>query len=202
MSVLSGKLFIVSAASGAGKTSLVAALLNKHAEIALSVSYTTRPARPGEVNGVNYHFVDEPTFLAMMARGEFLESAHVHGARYGTSQQQVRDTLASGRDMILEIDWQGAAQVRRLFPEAVSIFILPPSIEALAQRLNSRGQDSSEVIAKRLAAAREEMSHACEFDYAIMNDTFDIALRDMEVIIRAQSLHCADQLKRHAHLFA
>lgn len=201
MTSISGKLFIISAASGAGKTSLVAALLKQQPDIALSVSFTTRPMRPGEVDGVNYHFVDEATFLAMMERGEFLECAHVHGARYGTSQLKVRETIAQGQDLILEIDWQGAAQVRTLFPDAISIFILPPSIDTLAQRLNSRGQDSAEVIARRLAAAREEMSHACEFDYAIMNDDFTVALSDLAAIIRSNHLRCADQLTRHAHLF-
>ncbi len=198
---MTGNLFIVSAASGAGKTSLVSALLQANSEIELSVSYTTRAPRPGEVDGVNYHFVSEASFLQMLEQAEFLESAHVHGARYGTSQKRVDSTLQAGRDLILEIDWQGAAQVRSLYPQAISIFILPPSIEALAQRLNSRGQDSSEVIARRLAAARDEMSHAGEFDYAIMNNDFQMALEDLRAIIRSQRLVCSKQLALHQHLF-
>lgn len=198
---MTGNLFIVSAASGAGKTSLVSALLKANSEIELSVSYTTRAPRPGEVDGVNYHFVSEASFLQMLEQAEFLESAHVHGARYGTSQKRVDSTLQAGRDLILEIDWQGAAQVRSLYPQAISIFILPPSIEALAQRLNSRGQDSSEVIARRLAAARDEMSHAGEFDYAIMNNDFQMALEDLRAIIRSQRLVCSKQLALHQHLF-
>lgn len=198
---MTGNLFIVSAASGAGKTSLVSALLQANSEIELSVSYTTRAPRPGEVDGVNYHFVSEASFLQMLEQAEFLESAHVHGARYGTSQKRVDSTLQAGRDLILEIDWQGAAQVRSLYPQAISIFILPPSIEALAQRLNSRGQDSSEVIARRLAAARDEMSHAGEFDYAIMNNDFQVALEDLRAIIRSQRLVCSKQLALHQHLF-
>ncbi|OYY92265.1 MAG: guanylate kinase, partial [Methylophilales bacterium 16-45-7] len=154
-----GNLFIVTAASGAGKTSLVKALLAKDPHIKLSISHTTRHPRPLEQDGVHYHFVDDVTFLSMLDQGEFLESAHVHGARYGTSQTGVNTALASGQDVILEIDWQGAEQVRKMYANAVSIFVLPPSVETLAERLNNRGQDSAEVIAKRVAAAREEMRH-------------------------------------------
>lgn len=195
-----GKLFIVTAASGAGKTSLVNALLKQDARLRLSVSHTTRKPRPGETHGVDYHFVDESTFLRMLAEMQFLENAEVHGARYGTAQAQVLETLSQGYDVILEIDWQGAAQVRRLFPQAIGIFILPPSMEALAERLNQRGQDSAETIAKRVLAAREEMRHVGEFDYVIINDDFTLALQELDSIVRAQRLVGADQLQRHAQL--
>ena len=197
---MSGNLFIVTAASGAGKTSLVRELLAADQQIKLSVSYTTRQPRPGEVNGEHYHFVDDATFLKMLGEGDFLESAHVHGARYGTSQTRVDEALAAGNDLILEIDWQGAAQVRKLYPSAISIFILPPSITALESRLRGRGQDSEEVIIKRLAAARDEMSHVGEFDYVTINDKFEESLQDLTAIIRAQRLKSATQLTRHAAL--
>ena len=197
---MSGNLFIITAASGAGKTSLVRALLAADKQIKLSISYTTRQPRPGEVNGEHYHFVDDATFLAMLGEGDFLESAHVHGARYGTSQTRVKEALASGNDLILEIDWQGAAQVRKLYPEAISIFILPPSIAELESRLRGRGQDSEEVILKRLAAARDEMSHVGEFDYVTINDIFEESLQDLAAIFRAERLKCANQLTRYAAL--
>ncbi len=197
---MSGNLFIITAASGAGKTSLVRELLVRDSQIKLSVSYTTRQPRPGEVNGEHYHFVEDATFLSMLGGGDFLESAHVHGARYGTSQTRVDEALASGNDLILEIDWQGAAQVRKLYPEAISIFILPPSIPELESRLRGRGQDSEEVILKRLAAAREEMSHVGEFDYVTINDKFEESLQDLAAIVRAQRLKCAAQLTRYAAL--
>ncbi|CEN55090.1 guanylate kinase [Candidatus Methylopumilus turicensis] len=197
---MSGNLFIITAASGAGKTSLVRALLAADSQIKLSISYTTRQPRPGEVNGEHYHFVEEATFLSMLGEGDFLESAHVHGARYGTSQTRVDEALASGNDLILEIDWQGAAQVRKLYSEAISIFILPPSIPELESRLRGRGQDSEEVILKRLAAAREEMSHVGEFDYVTINDKFEKSLQDLVSIVRAQRLKCNAQLARHAAL--
>lgn len=195
-----GNLFIITAASGAGKTSLVKALLAKDAQIQLSISHTTRLPRPLEQQGVHYHFVDDATFLAMLEKGEFLESAHVHGARYGTSQAGVNAALASGHDVILEIDWQGAAQVREIYPNAISIFILPPSVETLAERLNNRGQDSAEVIAKRVAAAREEMRHLVEFDYVTINDDFDVALHDLLAIVRTQRLKMAAQVTRYQAL--
>lgn len=195
-----GNLFIVTAASGAGKTTLVKALLKADPQLRLSISHTTRKPRPGEANEVDYHFVDEATFLQMLGAAQFLESAHVHGNRYGTSQKAVDDELNAGHDVILEIDWQGAAQVRELYPHAVSIFILPPSIETLEQRLNSRAQDCSDTIAKRVAAAREEMSHVSEFDYVTINDNFDVALQDISAIIRAQRLVAATQLQRHTDL--
>lgn len=197
---MSGNLFIITAASGAGKTSLVRALLEADSQIKLSVSYTTRQPRPGEVNGEHYHFVDEATFLKMLGEGDFLESAHVHGARYGTSQTRVDEALAADNDLILEIDWQGAAQVRQLYPAAISIFILPPSMAELESRLRGRGQDSEEVIIKRLAAARDEMSHVGEFDYVTINDKFEESLQDLEAIVRTQRLKCTAQLTRNAAL--
>jgi len=198
--MISGNLFIITAASGAGKTSLVRELLAADSQIKLSVSYTTRKPRPGEVDAEHYHFVDEATFLEMLGEGDFLESAEVHGARYGTSQTRVDSVLKQGNDLILEIDWQGAEQVRRLYPQAISIFILPPSIEALEQRLHGRGQDSKEVIAKRLAVARDEMSHVAEFDYVTINDVFEVALDDLRAIIRAQRLKLQAQTERHQAL--
>ncbi len=195
-----GNLFIITAASGAGKTSLVRALLEQDTQIQLSVSYTTRQPRVGEVNGEHYHFVDEASFLKMLDENDFLESAHVHGARYGTSKTCVDEVLAAGQDLILEIDWQGAAQVRQLYPEAISIFILPPSMQELESRLRGRGQDSDEVIAKRLAAAKDEMSHVGEFDYVTINDKFEVALEDLNAIVRTQRLKREKQLARHATL--
>lgn len=195
-----GNLFIITAASGAGKTSLVRDLLQQDSQIQLSVSYTTRQPRVGEVNGEHYHFVDEASFLKMLDDNDFLESAHVHGARYGTSKTCVNEVLASGQDLILEIDWQGAAQVRQFYPEAISIFILPPSMQELESRLRGRGQDSDEVIAKRLAAAKDEMSHVGEFDYVTINDKFEVALEDLNAIVRTQRLKREKQLARHATL--
>jgi len=200
MSMNIGNLFIITAASGAGKTSLIKALLAKDEHLKLSISHTTRNPRPGEVNGVDYHFVDDATFLRMLGEAQFLESAEVHDARYGTSQSAVEAPLKNGFDVILEIDWQGAAQVRGLYPHAISIFVLPPSIEALERRLNGRGQDSAEVIARRVAAARTEMRHVGEFDYVTINDDFDVALQDITAIIRAQRLKGIIQLKRYANL--
>jgi len=195
-----GNLFIISAPSGAGKTSLIKALLAEDKNVTLSISHTTRKPRPGEVSGVDYHFVDEPTFLLMLGEAQFLESAHVHGARYGTSQCAVDAPLKAGQDVILEIDWQGAQQVRHLYPDAISIFVLPPSIETLEQRLNSRGQDSQETISRRVAAAREEMSHVGEFDYVTINHYFEEALQDIRAVIRSRRLVAAKQLQRYAAL--
>jgi guanylate kinase len=199
--MMTGNLFIITAASGTGKTSLLRALLAVDAQIERSVSYTTRQPRLGEADGVDYHFVDEAQFMRMLCDGDFLESAEIYGARYGTSQTLVDIALQAGNDLVLEIDWQGAEQVRRLYLEAISIFILPPSLEALAERLNSRGQDSAEVIARRLAAAREEMSHASEFDYVIMNDDFQTALEDLRAIVRTQRLRRDKQLQQYQNLF-
>ena len=183
-----GRLFIVTAPSGAGKSSLIDALLKDDARLKLSVSYTTRAPRPGEQDGREYHFVDEPAFLAMLARGEFLESAEVHGNRYGTSQRLIEQALARGEDLVLEIDWQGAQQVRRLYPGCVGIFILPPSVAELERRMRARGQDADAVIRRRLASAEEEISHAPEFDYVIINKDFDEAKRDLQAIIRVERL--------------
>lgn len=198
--MISGNLFIITAASGAGKTSLVEALLAKDARIKRSVSHTTRRPRSGEENGLHYHFVNEAQFLEILSAGGFLESADVHGAKYGTSQSGVDTALQAGYDVILEIDWQGAAQVRAIYSKAISIFILPPSVETLAERLNNRGQDSAEVIAKRVAAAREEMRHVVEFDYVTINDNFEVALQDLMAIIRASRLESQSQLQRYAAL--
>jgi guanylate kinase len=197
---MSGNLFIVCAPSGAGKTSLVAELLNIDSKIKLSVSYTTRNPRPGEVDGREYHFVTPEKFGKMIERGEFLESARVHGNQYGTSQPWIDQQRAAGQDILLEIDWQGAAQVRKLIPDTVGIFILPPSFETLMARLNKRAQDPPDVIAQRLLAAREEISHVGEFDYVIINDKFDVAAQDLAAIVRAQRLKTAAQLTRHQTL--
>ncbi|HEU4708422.1 MAG TPA: guanylate kinase [Methylophilaceae bacterium] len=194
---MTGNLFIITAPSGAGKTSLVRSLLAADNCVQKSISYTTRQPRPGEVNGVDYHFVDEAQFLHMLSEGAFLESAEVHGARYGTSQEQVEAVLRLDRDVVLEIDWQGAAQVRSLYPQSVSIFVLPPSRETLRHRLTARGQDSDGVIARRFAAAREEMSHVSEFDYVTINDEFDVAVKDICAIVRTQRLKRDKQLRRH-----
>ena len=195
-----GNLFIITAASGAGKTSLVKELLAADSFVKLSISHTTRQPRPGEQNGVHYHFVSETQFLEILNAGGFLESADVHGAKYGTSQASVDAALQAGFDVILEIDWQGAAQVRTLYPQSIGIFILPPSVETLEQRLNGRGQDTSAVIASRVAAAREEMSHVVEFDYVTINDNFEVALQDLIAIIRASRLQAQTQLQRYANL--
>ena len=196
----SGNLFIVSAASGAGKTSLLKALLAQDTQLKLSISHTTRAPRVGEENGVHYHFVRDDQFAEILNAGGFLESALVHGAQYGTSEEAVRNRLKLGLDVVLEIDWQGAAQVRKVMPNAISIFILPPSIETLQQRLRGRGQDAEEVIAKRVAAARDEMRHVSEFDYVTINDVFDEALQDLLAIVRTQRLTTASQLQRHTKL--
>jgi len=181
-----GRLFVITAPSGAGKTSLIEALMREDPSLKLSISYTTRAPRPGEKNGVDYHFVDDATFLAMRGRGEFLESAEVHGYRYGTSKRVITEALGKGEDLILEIDWQGARQVRAIYPECVGIFILPPSIEELERRMRARRQDSDEVIRRRLENARGEMDHAGEFDYAIINKDFDTARRKLAEVIRAE----------------
>ena len=199
---MAGQLFIVSAPSGAGKSSLVKALLEKDPAIRLSISYTTRAPRPGEVDGVHYHFVGREDFQARLERGEFLESAEVYGNYYGTSQPWIEAEMAAGRDILLEIDWQGAAQVRRLMPRAKSIFILPPSIAELRRRLEGRGTDSAEVIARRMAAAAEDVSHALEFDYLVVNEDFDAAVADLLAIARCGRLTMAVQAPRQAGLLA
>ncbi len=185
---MTGNLYIVSAPSGAGKSSLVRALLEGDPHLRLSVSYTTRPPRPGEEDGVHYHFVTREAFLEMLGQGAFLESAEVYGNHYGTSQPWIEAELGRGHDVLLEIDWQGATQVRRIFPAAIGIYILPPSLEELERRLRDRGQDSAEVIARRLAAAREDMTHGLEYDYLVVNERFDLALADLRAIVRARRL--------------
>ena len=181
-----GTLFIISAPSGAGKTSLVAEILAQVDNIQASISHTTRACRPGEQDGINYHFVTQQQFVSMIEDNAFLEHAEVFGNFYGTSQDWVEKTLSQGSDVILEIDWQGAEQIRSKFADSRSIFILPPSKQALQERLNGRGQDNAEVIEKRIAAATEEMSHYVEADYLVINDDFSTALSQLEAIIRAQ----------------
>ena len=198
---MSGLLFVITAPSGAGKTSLIEALLQDEARLRLSISYTTRAPRPGEVNGREYHFVDDATFESMRKRGEFLESAQVHGHRYGTSHTVVRGLLAAGDDLVLEIDWQGAQQVRRLLPGCIGIFILPPSIQELERRMRARAQDSEAVIRRRVDNAREELSHAPEFEYAIINKDFDDARRDLAAIVRAERARTVRALEHHPELF-
>jgi len=195
---MSGILFIVSAPSGGGKTSLVRALLEAEPGVRLSVSHTTRPARPGEANGRDYHFVTLPEFERMQQAGEFLESAVIYGNHYGTSHKWIESEQAAGRDVLLEIDWQGAQQVRRLMRAVTSIFILPPSLDVLAARLKGRAQDSPEVVAQRLAAARDEISHVSEYDYVMINDDFNRAALDLRSIVRAERLRAARQLDRHS----
>lgn len=197
---MQGTLFVVSAPSGAGKTSLVKALIESTPNIHVSVSHTTRPQRPGEVNGVNYHFVTQDGFTAMLNDNAFLEHAQVFGNLYGTSKHTVADKLRAGVDVVLEIDWQGAQQIRRQMPDAVSIFILPPSREVLEQRLLGRGQDPVDVIRKRMAQANEQISHHVEFDYLIINDNFDKALKEMQAIVLAQRLRILSQVERHSTL--
>lgn len=194
---LTGTLYTVSAPSGAGKTSLVNALVKRCQDLRVSVSHTTRPMRPGEENGVNYHFVDEQAFLGMLARTEFLEHARVFGNLYGTSGIWVEQQLALGRDIILEIDWQGAQQVRRLMPDTQAIFILPPSRKTLQQRLQLRGQDDNDTIESRMNVAVQEMSHYVESDYLIVNNDFDEALQELQSIVASQRLRTA---RRQAEL--
>ena len=183
-----GNLYVVSAPSGAGKTSLVKALLESVDDIRVAVSHTTRPIRPGEVDGVDYHFVDQDVFMEMVGNGEFLEHAQVFDNYYGTAARSATDLLQSGQDVILEIDWQGAAQVRHLFPEATGVFILPPSRDELEKRLRNRGQDSDEVIARRMQDARQEISHYAEYHYLIVNDDFDEALQALRGLVLSHRL--------------
>jgi guanylate kinase len=194
-----GDLFVVVAPSGAGKTSLVNALLGAERGLRLSVSYTTRAPREGEVDGREYHFVARAAFESMIAAGDFIEHANVYGNYYGTSRRWIEAELAGGHDVLLEIDWQGARQVRALFPNMVGIFILPPSLEELRRRLTARGKDSAEVIERRMASAREEISHVLEFEYIIVNEQFDVAVADLQAVVRAARLsreRRADRLAR------
>ena len=195
-----GTLFVVAAPSGAGKSSLVNAVLAREPGIALSISFTSRGPRPGERHAQHYHFVDRAEFERMIAAGDFFEHALVHGDYKGTARQSVQPQLAAGKDVLLEIDWQGARQVREKVPDSVSVFILPPSREALQTRMRNRGQDSEETIARRLAAARDEMSHHDEFDYVIVNENFDAAAAELRAIFVAHRLRQPLQARRHAGL--
>ena len=195
-----GTLYIVSAPSGAGKSSLVTALLEQTRHIKVSVSHTTRAPRPGEEDGVNYNFVSVEQFKALLAEEAFLEHAEVFGNFYGTSRIWLEEQLNAGTDIILEIDWQGAQQVRKLMPEAVGIFILPPSKAALQERLDNRGQDSAEIIAGRMAQAVSEMSHYDEYDYVIINDRFEVALNELRSVIIAQRQLLKNQQQRQGLL--
>ncbi|WP_133000496.1 guanylate kinase [Luteimonas arsenica] len=197
-----GTLFIVAAPSGAGKSSIVNACLARDRNISLSISFTSRPPRPGERHAEHYHFVDDAEFQRMIEAGDFFEYARVHGDWKGTARQSVEPQLAAGRDVLLEIDWQGARQVRAAVPDAVGVFILPPSRAALDQRMRKRGQDSEEVMARRLAAAREEMSHFDEFDYVIVNENFDTAVDEMCAVFTASRLRREAQSRRHGDLIA
>ena len=197
-----GSLYVIAAPSGGGKTSLVRALLEREPGIRLSVSYTTRPPRPGEIDGVHYRFVDEAGFEARKDAGEFLEHAHVHGNWYATSASWLDQQIAAGQDVLLEIDWQGAAQVRRLIPSSVHIFILPPSLALLEERLHRRGQDDKATIARRLEAARDEIRHCAEFNYVIINQDFATAVDDLGAIVRASRLRATQQCVRHGALIA
>ncbi|WP_323002192.1 guanylate kinase [Denitromonas sp.] len=198
---MSGTLFIVTAPSGAGKTTLVKGLLERDASVHLSISYTTRTPRPGEADGREYHFVDVARFRELRDRGEFLEWAEVHGNYYATSRVWLQAQIEAGRDMLLEIDWQGAQQVRKAFPGAVGVFVLPPSTEELERRLRGRGTDSEDVIGRRLLAARGEMRHVAEFDYVIINNELPAALDDLVAVVRAARLRYANQHARHLTYF-
>lgn len=202
MSARRGCLFVVAAPSGAGKSSLVNAVLGREPEISLSISFTSRGPRPAERHAEHYHFVSEDTFRAMIGAGDFFEYARVHGDYKGTARQSVEPFLAAGRDVLLEIDWQGARQVREKVPDCVSIFILPPSREELERRLRARAQDSEETILRRLADSRGEISHAHEFDYIVINQDFERATDDLLAIVRAQRLRRAAQVARHEGLLA
>jgi guanylate kinase len=197
---MAGDLFVVVAPSGAGKTSLVNAMLRSESGVRLSVSFTTRAPREGEVEGREYHFVSREAFGKMIAAGDFLEHANVYGNFYGTSRKWIEAELAGEHDVLLEIDWQGAVQVRRLFPRMVGIFILPPSLDELRRRLTVRGKDSAEVIEKRMSGAREEISHVLEFEYIIVNENFDVALADLQAVVRAARLSRERQGNRLSRL--
>lgn len=199
---MSGNLFTVSAPSGAGKTSLVNAALEALPNLRISVSHTTRSMRPGEKDGVNYNFVDENTFIKLIKAGDFLEHAQVFDNFYGTSESWVRETLNSGYDVILEIDWQGAEQVRKIIPETVGIFILPPSRDVLRERLTNRGQDEAEVIEQRMSEARDEISHFSEADFVIVNDEFQKALDELTTIILKSEFYRKKDFQKHQALIA
>jgi len=195
-----GNLFVIAAPSGAGKTSLTRALLEREPSIRLSVSYTTRPPRPGERDGIDYHFVTTEQFIHLKEAGEFLEFAHVHGNWYATSATWLKNQVESGQDVLLEIDWQGAAQVRTLIPSSVHVFILPPSLQSLEERLIRRGQDDGATISRRVEAAREEIRHSEDFNYVIINQDFATAVEDLNAIVRASRLRVGQQRLRHRGL--
>lgn len=197
-----GTLFVITAPSGAGKTSLVRALVERVSDLSVSISHTTRPKRPAEVHEESYYFVDTPEFQRMIEAGEFLEHAEVYGNHYGTSRGWVERTLADGQDVILEIDWQGAEAAQALMPESVSLFVLPPSIEALAERLGARQQDHESVIASRLAEATADVARYSAFDFLVLNADFDQALDDIESIVRAERLRKARSEEKHHQLLA
>ncbi|MFO1274070.1 MAG: guanylate kinase [Rubrivivax sp.] len=197
-----GNLFVVAAPSGAGKSSLVKALLELDSHLAVSVSHTTRAPRGQEQHGREYWFVDEPAFRAMIDRGEFFEWAQVHGNLYGTSRKAIEERLMRGEDVVLEIDWQGALQIKKLFAHAVLIFILPPSWDELQQRLQRRGEDGPETIARRMANAREEVAQARHFDFVIINSLFETALFDLKTVVHSQRLKYAAQMRNKSHVFA
>jgi guanylate kinase len=199
---VAGSLFLVVAPSGAGKSTLVNALLARDSKLQLSVSYTTRPPRRTDQEGREYHFVSIEDFMQRRGNGEFLESAEVHGNYYATSRRWIEERVRAGTDVLLEIDWQGARQVKAQFPHAVGIFILPPSFEALEARLTKRGQDTEPVIARRLLSAGSEMAHAPEFDYVIVNEDFETALSQLAAIVTATRLRYGSQAARHHALFA
>jgi guanylate kinase len=197
-----GKLFIITAPSGAGKTTLVHALVSQDKNLCVSVSHTTRPARVGEENGVNYHFIEKSEFTTRLSEGDFLESAEVYGYHYGTSKLWVSEQLNKGLDVILEIDWQGAQQIRKLYPDTCSIFILPPSIEALTERLTERAQDDSETIDNRMQQAQGVMEHVAEANFVVVNDDFQAALQDIRAIIRSQRLVVTSQQRNLSKLLS
>lgn len=197
-----GHFFVIAAPSGTGKTSLVRALVNNINDLQISISYTTRPPRPGDVHGKDYYFVTPQEFTQMVENNEFLESATIYQHHYGTSREGVMKKLAAGIDVLLEIDWQGAQQIRRLFTSAILIFIVPPSLDTLRQRLQNRRQDQAAVIAQRMEGAQQEISHYREFDYLVINDKFEQALADLQHIVLAERLRCREQTQRHTELLA
>jgi len=198
--IYSGSMILVVAPSGAGKSSLVSALLTTDPTLALSVSFTTRSPRPGETEGINYHFISEEEFLSRKEQGDFLEWAFVHGNYYGTSRSWIMEKMEQGQDVILEIDWQGAQQIQKIVPQAIWVFILPPSLKTLQERLQNRGQDDEQTIQRRIQAAHEELSHLSESNYLVVNDLFQAALFELRQIISASRLRTPPQLLRHSSL--